>query len=41
MNFENLAIGREVIAIDLPGFGRSSRPSFPKEPEKVMRANYI
>jgi pimeloyl-ACP methyl ester carboxylesterase len=35
MNFENLAIGREVIAIDLPGFGRSSRPSFPKEPEKI------
>ncbi|CAG0918826.1 unnamed protein product [Notodromas monacha] len=35
MNLENVAIGRTVYALDLPGFGRSSRPEFPNDALKI------
>lgn len=35
LNIDDLAKDRVVYAIDLPGFGRSSRPGFSSDPEEV------
>ena len=35
MNFDTLAQARDVYAVDLPGFGRSSRVNFSSEPGQV------
>jgi len=37
LNIETLARDRVVFAIDLPGFGRSSRPEFSSDPEEVEK----
>lgn len=37
LNIDTLAQDRVVYAIDLPGFGRSSRPVFSSDPEEVER----
>lgn len=34
-NFDELAKNRTVYALDLPGFGRSSRPEFPTDPTQA------
>ncbi len=34
-NFDSLAEGRDVYAVDLPGFARSYRPKFCRDPKKV------
>merc|ERR1712106_829561 len=37
LNIDTLAQDRVVYAVDLPGFGRSSRPGFSSDPEEVER----
>jgi abhydrolase domain-containing protein 4 len=34
-NLDHLHADRRLLAFDLPGFGRSSRVKFPKDPEKA------
>jgi len=35
LNYDSLATNRTVYALDLPGFGRSSRINFPTDPQEV------
>jgi len=37
LNIDTLAQDRVIYAIDLPGFGRSSRPAFSSDPEEVEK----